>query len=240
MNQLKLSALVLALAGAMSSAQAAPVSYSFTAEVSSLSAYQNGSSSDTPYAELAGRHLALGEKLVGTLTYDASSAQFAFDNDPGSPGTNYAYNVPTFKLEYTSESGGYSFSSSDPGFANVTNTAAFDSLSLESAVFPVEQGAQLRSVSTLYFGDNSGTLFTSAAMPASINSLFPGLLAQSVLGGGITLLDGSAYFNYGARLTSFAPSAVSAVPEPETYMMMFGGLGLLGLAARRKRRDAGV
>jgi len=28
---------------------------------------------------------------------------------------------------------------------------------------------------------------------------------------------------------------VSAVPEPQTYAMMLGGLGLLGFMARRKR-----
>lgn len=32
--------------------------------------------------------------------------------------------------------------------------------------------------------------------------------------------------------------SVAAVPEPETYAMMMAGLGLLGVAARRKRRQA--
>ena len=43
----------------------------------------------------------------------------------------------------------------------------------------------------------------------------------------------------GTRLggVAFAPSSIAAVPEPETYGMMLGGLGLIGFIARR-RKDA--
>jgi hypothetical protein len=36
--------------------------------------------------------------------------------------------------------------------------------------------------------------------------------------------------------TSRALISVTAVPEPETYALMLGGMALLGLAARRRRR----
>lgn len=36
----------------------------------------------------------------------------------------------------------------------------------------------------------------------------------------------------------WAANAVAAVPEPETYAMLLAGLGLLGLARRRKRNPA--
>ncbi|KQW42897.1 MULTISPECIES: CHRD domain-containing protein [unclassified Roseateles] len=51
------------------------------------------------------------------------------------------------------------------------------------------------------------------------------------------LLSGNAYFNIhsttfpGGEIRAF----VTAVPEPETYGLMLGGLGVLGLAARRRR-----
>jgi hypothetical protein len=31
---------------------------------------------------------------------------------------------------------------------------------------------------------------------------------------------------------------ITAVPEPETYVMLLAGLGLLGLMARRRQQDA--
>lgn len=42
---------------------------------------------------------------------------------------------------------------------------------------------------------------------------------------------------YLAGMTVSTAAAVSAVPEPKTWAMMIGGLGLLGFAARRRRED---
>jgi hypothetical protein len=33
----------------------------------------------------------------------------------------------------------------------------------------------------------------------------------------------------------FGPSSVAAVPEPETYAMLLGGLALVGAIARRRK-----
>lgn len=49
-----------------------------------------------------------------------------------------------------------------------------------------------------------------------------------VVSGTADASGGVSYFN--------GSISVSAVPEPETYAMMLGGLGLLGFVARRKNR----
>ena len=58
---------------------------------------------------------------------------------------------------------------------------------------------------------------------------------------GITRLKFSAIGNsdsYGGSLDNVSVTAVSPVPEVETYAMLLAGLGLLGVASRRRRNKA--
>lgn len=55
---------------------------------------------------------------------------------------------------------------------------------------------------------------------------------------GIYILFGPDGYNGGIDNIDFTVSQVGAVPEPETYAMMLAGLGLLGVAARRRKRAA--
>lgn len=51
--------------------------------------------------------------------------------------------------------------------------------------------------------------------------------------------NGGGYF-FSADLLNVAngaTGAVAAIPEPETYLLMLAGLGVLGFAARRRRQD---
>jgi CHRD domain/PEP-CTERM motif len=52
------------------------------------------------------------------------------------------------------------------------------------------------------------------------------------------LKSGNAYFNIHSTtfLSGEIRSFVTAVPEPESYALMLGGLGVLALVARRRRR----
>ena len=43
---------------------------------------------------------------------------------------------------------------------------------------------------------------------------------------------------YGGSLDNVVVTAVTAVPEPETYALLLAGLGLLGAAVRRQKRQA--
>ena len=59
----------------------------------------------------------------------------------------------------------------------------------------------------------------------------------------LSFLSGGPADSYGMLLDNVVLAAAtgdipSAVPEPETYALMLGGLGLMGLVARRRQRAA--
>jgi hypothetical protein len=80
-------------------------------------------------------------------------------------------------------------------------------------------------------GGTSFAQFASGFAPFSITSGFAiGLNTLDFIvsnGGGPTAL----------RVEMTGTAAISAVPEPETYAMLLAGLGLLGFAARRRKRE---
>lgn len=53
--------------------------------------------------------------------------------------------------------------------------------------------------------------------------------------GQIDLASGAALQQLDSALLSAAPSIQPSIPEPETYAMLLAGLGLVGLAARRRK-----
>lgn len=232
-------AIPLACALSMSAAHAAPVTYNFTGTINMLMEQQsNGGFLNVAYAELGGSHLALGEKVVGSITYDAANAEFLSDDSaPGAPNSNYSYNVPTFSLQYKTESGGYSFSNfpGSAGSATTFDQPTGDTVGFQTASFNQQLGLDL--LNQVFFGiaDPSGQLLSSATLPASFGSAGPGT-ASSVTGIFRTT-DFGSQINYSATMTSLTP-VVMAVPEPETYAMMLAGLGMLGMAARRRKNQA--
>ena len=243
MTRFKLRTLALAipLAGvlSMSAAHAAPVTYNFSGTIASLSALQsNGGYEDVANAAVGATHLAMGEKLFGSITYDAANAQFMMDDSQSElPNSNYIYNLPTFSLQYTTESGGYSFSSvpGATGSAMTFNQPTFDTLGFEPSSFSRQLGLDLMSSVFFVIGDPSGQLLSSAAMPASFDSAGPG--SEASVSGTIRTTESGALIYYSANMTSLT-RAVTAVPEPETYAMMLAGLGMLGMAARRRKNQA--
>jgi hypothetical protein len=56
------------------------------------------------------------------------------------------------------------------------------------------------------------------------------------------ILSGHAYINFhttqfpGGEIRGNIISAVTLVPEPQTYLLLLGGLGLIGATARRRNR----
>ena len=77
--------------------------------------------------------------------------------------------------------------------------------------------------------------FTGVAPGASSDTLIIRTNGLGFTSGTMSLQDGSA-----GSGTGFSPTAVSAAPEPGTWALMLGGVGMLGLMLRGRlvrRRD---
>jgi hypothetical protein len=105
-------------------------------------------------------------------------------------------------------------------FANPTQLSSF-SFNLDSSSY-----GNLQATNVLYLDAKGNTLATSSdffqTATASFNQSFVSPLAVSA----VLITSGKLYDNI----------SVTAVPEPETYAMLLGGLGLMGLMVRRRKR----
>lgn len=226
--------LAAALAAGTSSAQAASVSYTFNAVVDSLWSANADGIGDGLSATVGNHHIALGDKLVGTLTYDANDAALLTDNDPDHPGTNLLYNLPTFSLQYAFISGTHALNITG-GAGTTWDTPEGDSLNFEAVPQIFESGNTYWSYTNFSIGGPGGDLLNSGAFPAAIN-LAALDLTWSRLNSSFNELDNSAGMGFTAALTSFQPAAISAVPEADIHLMLLAGLGAIGYSARRRSK----
>jgi len=86
--------------------------------------------------------------------------------------------------------------------------------------------------------EGTGACFSGERVALSDDMLF-----QFTFGGGAPSLDSPHlkvnFFGEGDRkVGSLLSQAIAPVPEPETYGMLLGGLGLLGVMARRRQGKA--
>ena len=85
------------------------------------------------------------------------------------------------------------------------------------------------------FQDKSDQALTSKQLPLSLSLEAFNVRRFELDLSGTTFCSG-VYFNSNCHVDgTFTTLSVVAVPEPETYAMMFAGLGLLGFVARRRR-----
>jgi hypothetical protein len=122
-----------------------------------------------------------------------------------------------------------------PGFATLQFDLAGD-----------QRGHSNNTVTVALTSDVGATLFSETfdlASDAGFTTFSRSVPIASAVSARLSFLSGGPADSYGMLLDNVVLSAgtadiPSAVPEPETYALMLGGLGALGLVARRRQRPA--
>lgn len=235
-NALKmLSLLTLTL---MSSASHAEYrKYEFTAH--GTSADFNGAPAAAFPATGAGAFLQVGTAITGYFYYDLATPPTDTNANGNAPSYTDYYNADKVGIQFSTGNGftftpngteQYYQSAIHVDDAGPGSPTAFDEVrvtGLENTAYGAAQDVTL----SLQDKHHANTL-TSSALPLSLSlDDFNGALNFYW-----TDNNGGRSFIFNATLDSL--TAVAVVPEPETYAMLLAGLALVGMATRRKKRQA--
>jgi hypothetical protein len=214
-------------------AQAAILTYEYTAVIDTL---QKTTESDGDHGVMVdvnstslvfGQPITKSEVVHGQIKFDTNSWINPYYSTPTA--TNYSsfFNLPY--IEFAAGSFGHKVPYGYTGFVNVKNTPTGDEFNTS---FSLSSGWGGRSLG-LSFTDPTGSVFSSTQIPTSLN------LSDFASANFFFSYADNGYLTrveVGGHLTSL--QLISApVPEPTTISMLLAGMGLIGVAARKKRRQ---
>ena len=162
--------------------------------------------------------------------------------------TSGTINASTFSANYTSSvyketTGTYDFVYSFTNTAGPNSVESFTAYNFAGFTTDVSYVAGSGVAPIDAKSNTSGSVltydFTGVTPGASSDTLIIRTNGLGFTSGTMSLQDGSA-----GSGTGFSPTAVSAAPEPGTWALMLGGVGMLGLMLRgrqaRRREDGSI
>lgn len=215
----------LSVAALCGSAQAAITTYDFSASVAYLIRPVGSPVQDPVEGALPGSVVAVGDHIAGTMTIDTGTT--ALVND-GANGQFWQLNSPT-SFQYTLLSTGQTFSSANTFGLSVYNDHAIPGSSTTYDLFNLSVH-DVGGLHSIVLTDDSSLAFSSSQIP---QHLALGQFTDASLITGYLRASDHATVRMLATITSF--NAVSAVPEPATYLMLLAGLAVVGASARRAK-----
>ena len=231
--------LALGVAFVMTPALAAPTTFTATGHISSITTQVNSQPASNPSGTVS-----VGDAYTFSATFDLSQAQLSayFDADPtiniyDLPGTTIAYSIGSFSRNFTPSSFNSSLQLWD-GYAPYASSTPTDAQSYLAFDYPITDGnvpfnigSGPQSVS-LTFGNFDYT--AKARSNDLISQLTPFSSYANKLFTLGQLNQATNTFVYVSA--SIENEALSAVPEPASWMMVILGMGAVGYMLRRRQK----
>ena len=220
-------AIVLAIAAAPLISHAEIVSYTFSANVSTMFTADDSGIIDVNTSSLAGSPISMGDRLTGQITYDTSLAPGYTSED----GASVLYFGAIQSLSFKFDTTGLQYQSA--GSFDITAVSVHPSGYGFSAVgFSTSNyAAPARTSGWLDFDDFSGKALNNLAIPSGLSlQAFPYSAATYIW----EAPDHSVRLFATADLDTL--TKVSAVPEPSSWSLFAIGAAVLAGLTRRQRR----
>lgn len=202
----------------LSSAHAEFITFEFTATISNILQYDPSLPFLVDSVDILGSTIQTSETVHGIMTYDTSAPVWTIQKQVPVPVVFYK-DMGSLSLSFQ---GGLSFDSrafaETPQMSMLNNSTTYRggdgiSFSTSSRIDPEQRAS-------LFLFDQTGTAFDSTALPGNIDlNRFNQRSLSYYFGANEQTIEVST------TITSL--QLLSAVPEPDTYLMMASGLGLL-------------
>lgn len=218
-------------------AQAAIITYQYTATVSLITEYDYASDTYTDLLEsnFTGNQVMIGDVLRGIVRYDTAAVKSTYQPpDRGGKQTTFYNAGPQDAITYRFDATGLAYQS-DPSRGGQTSVGNAPPMS--GMVDHFSKSSSFADSDYIYNGDillgnTDGTAFQDTSLPSLLD---PALFQELLVGGAIYRRANLDAFYFEANITSFTLLPAD-VPEPGALLLFAAGAGSLVAARRRARR----